>query len=631
MVNFKDVKIMFMPSGAWGLVPRGSTVMEAIGHLGQSFNTPCGGRGVCGKCKIKLLTGDFSEAGISSGMTALSLPTSDENRFLTSEDRLSGVRLACKARLMQDAVVELLPVDTSEPEVVTREITEVTTELKPAVKVYHLENCRIDPAEPPQSMIMLVQQELTARFGLPVLYFDTPVLGALPGCLAAGDFYVLVWNDREVIGTRTDGAFLGAAIDIGTTTVALYLCDLATGEILKSAAELNPQCKHGSDIITRIAYQHNDAAKLALLQAGAVEAVNKLLEDTCAIVGKTPADVADVVVVGNTIMQHILLKMPPDSMAIAPFVPVVAEPLEIKARDIGFQVNQSAYVLCLPSLAAYVGSDVVADVLALKDHLREMESCLVLDIGTGGKIMLKSGNRMLAAACATGPALEGRTSCGSRPTNGAIGHVVIDPASHNVRVRLIGADAWHTPADDHPVEVAGLCGSGLIDVVSQLYHAGLVDANGKFSASVSTLRLQGVGSQRRFVLFNAAENTLNQEISVTQSDVLAVLAAKGAFYGGCQLLLKKAGLEQTENVLLVGAYGAQIDTFSAYELGMFPQVEPDHVEFTGHSAGYGAVLALLNEDERRMAIDVARSIECVEFSLDASYKAAAEAGRGFNN
>lgn len=631
MVNFKDVKIMFMPDGAWGLVPRGSTVMEAVSLLGQSFNTPCGGRGVCGKCKIKLLTGDFAEAGISSGMTALSLPTPDENRFLTAEDRLSGVRLACKARLMQDAVVELLPVDNTEPEVVSYEITGVDTELKPAVKIYHLGNCRIDPAEPPQSMITLVQQELTARFGLPVLYFDTPVLGALPACLTTGDFYVLVWNDREVIGARTDAAFLGAAIDIGTTTVALYLCNLASGEILKSAAELNPQVKHGSDIITRIAYQHNDPVKLALLQANAAEAVNKLLEDTCAAMGFKPTDVADVVVVGNTIMQHFLLKMPPDSMAIAPFVPVVAEPLDIKARDLGFQVNPSAYVLCLPSLAAYVGSDVVADVLALKDHLREMESCLLLDIGTGGKIVLKSGNRMLAAACATGPALEGRTSCGSRPTSGAIGHVVIDPATLNVRVRLIGASAWHTPSGEQPVEVCGLCGSGLIDVVSQLYHAGLLEPSGKFVDDQVSPRLQGIGSQRRFVLFSATENILNQEISVTQSDVLAVLAAKGAFYGGCQLLLQKAGLARAQHVLLVGAYGAQIDTFSAYELGMFPQVEPDQVEFTGHSAGYGALLALFNEDERRMAIEVARTIECVEFSLDTSYKVAAEAGRGFNN
>lgn len=630
MVNPKDVKVMFMPEGTMALVPRGITIMEASHMLGLKISAPCGGRGACGKCRIKLLSGEFAESGISSNITALSPSTADEMRFLSNTERVSGIRLACQARLMHDAVLEIMAVSESEPEVVSREITAVDTELRPAVKAYQLTNCRIDKDNPPYSLLSLVQDELTARYDMPQLYFDTPALSKLSRCVAEGDFYAIVWNEREVLDLRPSGKLLGVAVDVGTTLLGAYLCDLSTGKIIKSKSAANPQVKHGADIVSRISYQYGELDKLLELQHEILSAVNTMVLDLCVENGHNLDDVLDIVVVGNPVMLHLFFGVAPDTIGVPPFVPAISECLDLKTRDVGLKINPAAYVQCLPGLAGFVGADVVADVLALKDNLKTKDTCLLLDIGANGEIVLKHGQRFLTAACATGPALDGGgVSCGVKPQTGAVEHVVIDPYTLSIRVKLIGQEKWLRPGEGDAPEVAGLCGTGIIDIVSQLYKAGFLEANGRFAAQMESDRLTGAGDERRFVLFRAGENAKGAEISITQNDVRAVQSAKGALYGCCKLLMKKSGLEQVDGVLLAGAFGIHMDALSAFDLGLFPAVRPSDVEFTGNSAGYGALLALLNMDERNTALELSRIMEYFDLADEPEYNAIFSASLAF--
>lgn len=630
MVNPKDVKVMFMPEGTLALVPRGITIMEASHMLGLKISAPCGGRGACGKCRVKLLSGEYAEAGISSNITALSPSTADEMRFLSNTERVGGIRLACQARLMHDAVLEIMAVSESEPEIVSKAITRVDKELKPAVKAYQLTNCRVDKDNPPYSLLTMVQDELTARYDLPQLYFDTPALTKLSQCVAGGDFYVLVWNDREVLDLRPSDTLLGVAVDVGTTMLGVYLCDLSTGGVIKSKSGLNPQASHGADVVSRISYQYSEPEKLKELRDEVITAVNAMVLEACTESGHTVDDVVDMVVVGNPVMTHLFFGVAPDTIGVPPFVPAISECLDLKTRDVGLSINPASYVQCLPGLAGFVGADLVADVLALRDALQTKDTCLLLDIGANGEIVLKHGQHYLTAACATGPALDGGgISCGMKPLAGAVEHVVIDPYTLSIRVKLIGQEKWLRPGEGDVPEVLGLCGTGILDIVSQLYKAGFIEPNGRFVAQIDSDRMAGSGDERRFVLFKAAENARGAEICITQNDVRAVQAAKGALYGGCRLLMKKSGLEQVDGVLLAAAFGMHLDALSAFDIGLFPAQRAADVEFTGNSAGYGALLALVNVDERNMALELSRMLEYVDLADEPEYNATYAAGMAF--
>lgn len=632
MAYSKDVKVMFMPEAAMTLAPKGITVMEAAHMLGIKFSAPCGGRGACGKCRVKILTGEFTESGISSNITAFSPSTADEMRFLSNTERVSGIRLACQARLLNDAVLEIMEVAEEDPEIVSKDITRVNTALNPAVKVYPLTDCRVDKNNPPFSLLSLVQEELTARFGLPQLYFDTPALSKLTRCVANGNFNVLVWNDREVLDLRPTGALLGAAVDIGSTSVGAYLCDLTTGEVLKFKAEQNPQAAHGGDIISRISYQYGQPDKLAGLQREIINCVNGMLMDLCVATGHSLDEVADMVVVGNPVMLHLFFGVAPDTIGVPPHIPAVSEILDLKTRDVGLKINPAAYVQCLPGLTGFVGGDVVADVLALKENLKAKDTCLVLDVGANTEILLKHGQHLLTAVCATGSALNAAgLSCGAAAQNapGAVEHVFIDPYTYSIRVKLSGQDKWFRPGEGDAPEVSGFCATGIIDIVGQLYKAGFLEPNGRFVNPAEFERMVVRGEESRFILFKSNENAKGAEISVSQSDIRAVQAAKGVLYGSCRLLMQKAGLEQVDGVLLSSGAGVHMDALSAFDMGLFPAQRPVDVEFFGNSAGYGALLALLNLDERNMALELSRVMEYVELAGEENFNAVCNAGMAF--
>lgn len=620
---------MFTGRGNPVTIPRGLTVAEAARAAECNISAPCGGRGTCGKCRVKLVTGEFAAVGISSRKESLSPLTDTETRFLNRAELDNGLRLACQARLTGDVVLEIIDnaeETTGKPNV----ITPIQTEIKSAVKIYRLEDIRPDAVNPASSLQHIIQKTLTRRYNLPKLKFNLSALAKLARGAAPNDWHVWVRHGCEVLDLRAQNTLLGAAVDIGTTTIALYLCNLATGAILQTKAALNPQTRHGADVISRISYQLDHPAKLLELQTEVVSAINALMEDTCAAAGYTTDDVADMAVVGNTVMLHLLFGIAPDSIGVRPFMPVFTEIHDIKARDLGIKINQAAYVQCLPSLAGYVGADVIAGVAALEEHFNAHGNVMLLDIGTNGEIVLKNGPNLWSAACATGPALEGaELACGIRAVTGAVEHVKIDPGTFALGVKLIGNESWICPNADRPVNVTGICGSGIIDLISELYQAGLVEAGGRFTKQPVTPRLEFRAEGSRFVLFAADENASGREIYVSQADIRAVQAAKGALYAGCRLLLQKAGLKYADKVLLAGAFGQHINVSSAFNIGLFPALNPVCVEFAGNSAGSGAVLTLLNADISKTALNLAQKIQYVELSEEPEFNAAFTAGMAF--
>lgn len=602
------INITLLPQGLTLAAPRGVTVLEALRTHGLTIAAPCGGNGPCGKCRVRLSAQTSAAAGLS--------PLSDaEAACLPEAQCIDGIRLACQAQVLADVALELLPV-ADESTAVSKAITSVDAVLEPAVRLCPF-TCG---PEDGSARLDRCEQHLYDHYDLPELTFDLAAVRQISQITAG---YAAVWQNREVLAIRRDNVLLGAALDIGTTSLAVYLCDLTSGTILQSLSELNPQAAYGADVLSRISYQQEHPERLGELNRAVITALNDMLNQACQKAGHTAQDILDVTVACNPTMLHLFLGVSPNSIGVRPFAPVIGGALDIKARELGLAVNAAAYVHCLPGLLGFVGSDVIADVVALREKFAVLQSCLLLDIGTNGEIVLKHKHGWLAAACATGPALEGaQISCGTRAVSGAVEHVRIAPDTLAISVKLVGYPDWVTPGVGSPLPVAGICGSGVIDLVSRLYKAGLLEQSGRFAKQADTARLVlADDGTPRFVLYTAAENAAGREISLTQADVRAVQAAKGALAAGCRLLMQKAGLERVDAVLVAGAFGQHIDVHSACDIGLFPTDCID-VEFTGNSAGYGALLTLLDVNVRREAQRIAQAIEYVELAEEPGFNAA---------
>jgi uncharacterized 2Fe-2S/4Fe-4S cluster protein (DUF4445 family) len=417
-------------------------------------------------------------------------------------------------------------------------------------------------------------------------------------------------REAEVIGVLpADRRPLGLAIDLGTTKIAAYLVDLPSGRTLASSGIMNPQISYGEDVIARITLAIRDEESAALLQTSAANALNALAEGLCAEVGADPAEIVDSVVVGNTAMHHLLLGLPVRQLALAPYVAAVSTPLDLKARDLGLRFAPGGNVHFLPNIAAYVGGDHVAMLLAT-DTDRSHGPALAIDIGTNSEICLARNGNLASCSCASGPAFEGaHIRHGMRAAAGAIEHL-----------RLKGeAVEYQTVGGVPPV---GICGSGLLDAAAELVRAGVVNRHGRMG---SHPRVREVDGEREFVLLTEAERAgaagyepseSRGAISLTQRDVRQLQLAKGALRTGIELLLQNqaVGLEEIESVVIAGAFGTYIDVGSAVEIGMLPDLPLGRFHQVGNAAGMGAKRALISRTERRRAADLAERVEYLELA-----------------
>jgi uncharacterized 2Fe-2S/4Fe-4S cluster protein (DUF4445 family) len=627
----REAIVVFQPSGRHGHVPLGITILEAARRIGADIEGLCGERQVCGKCKVRIETGVSEPLAVASAPRHAGPWHPVEDERIDAGEKAAGMRLACVATVQGDLLVHVPEASRAGRPVAGKAARPMAINCDPAVRSYPVTVSEATLADPAADWERL-GRALAAVHGLNGLSVDLYALRALPAAVrgAAGQVTVTVWQGREVVGIRagTVAAAFGLAVDLGTTTVAGYLCDLATAEVVATAAILNPQVTFGEDVLSRIAYANSHPDGLQRINRALVDGLNRLIAQVAAAAGAargaavTPEDIDDLALCGNTAMQHILLQTDPRALGEIPFTPVNHRSLDIKARDLGLRINPSAYLFVLPAPAAFVGGDNVGVVLAEAPHKKDRLQ-LIIDIGTNGEIVLGNREKLISTSCATGPALEGaQIQDGMRAAPGAIERVRIDPAGGTVDYKVVGRDAWRSGSRPADMQVRGICGSGVIDAVAELYRSGIVTKSGAFASPPRSERQRATArtGMQEFVLAWAGETGIGRDVVITQKDIRQIQLAKAAVYTGCKFLLRRFKVERPDEIKIAGAFGAHLDRTLALVLGLFPDCPVDCVDVVGNAAGDGCRAALLDRKKREEADRIARQVEYVELTLEPDFQ-----------
>ena len=556
----KKHKVIFQPSGRRGNVEDGKTLLEAAQSLGVDIEGLCGNKKVCGKCKVRIEEGYFEKDNIESGMSHLSPIIDDEKKHIKPEDG-PGIRLACTAEILGDVKVFVPERSRAGKQVVRKAAKELSIALDPAVRKYN-----IDLVAPKLHDMTTGDNERVLKFleedyGLKELVFDYTVLKDLQDILRKGNWKatVTVWMAREIIKVEPgfEDACYGLAVDIGTTTCVGYLTDLNTGKVVNTESMMNPQVPYGEDVMSRITYAMTNDEGLETMHRAIIDGLNEIIEKVVSGINEDAPDpgfvIDDLTIVFNTAMHHIFLDLNPVYIGRSPFIPAVQNSMDIKARDIGLKINQAAYIHVLPIEAGFVGADNVG-VLIAEEQYNQNEMVLVIDIGTNGELLLGNRDKVCSTSCATGPAFEGaQIKFGMRAAPGAIEVVQIDTETKEPKYKVIGKTEWHT--DIEKVDTKGICGSGIIEVVAEMFKAGIIDKSGRFAKELETPRARnGADGKPEYVLAWAKETSINVDITITQGDVRALQLAKGALYAGAKLMMKRLGISTLDRVVLAGAF-----------------------------------------------------------------------------
>ncbi len=571
------------------------------------------------------MDGEFAKHAIRSRPENLSPFNEIEARYSERRRILEkNHRLSCQATVQGDLVIDVPPESQMHRQVVRKEAELRDIELHPTTRLFHVE---VRPASLHEagSDLQRLCEALAGEWNLADLNCDPAILPGLQGVLRQGDWRVTaaVRNQADIVavwpGFRP--GVHGVAIDIGSTTIAAHLADLITGTVVATGGIMNPQIRFGEDLMSRVSYvmMHPEGA-VELTQA-VREGVNNLIREVCGLGATDPADVVELTVVGNPIMHHLFLGIDPVELGGAPFALAAAGALDVKARDIGIEVHPAAIVHVLPCIAGHVGADAAGMVLAEEPHLLD-EISLVVDVGTNAEVVLGNRDRLLACSSPTGPAFEGaQISAGQRATAGAIERVRIDPENFEPRFSVIGSEFWSDDPEfteaTRESGITGICGSGIIEVIAEMYLAGIINEDGVIDGSLAARSERIVADGRTFsyLLHDGP-----QRILVTQNDVRQVQLAKAALYAGICLLRDRAGFERIDRIRLAGAFGSHIDPKYAMVLGLIPDCDLDQVGSAGNAAGMGALIALLNESSRKEIEAVIGRIEKVETAVEPKFQ-----------
>lgn len=673
--NVATHRVVFQPSGRQGEVPHGANLLDAARALGVEIEAICSGKQTCGKCQIVVEEGSYPKYGITSAAVHLTAPDGREGAYFNQHPRLPGRRLACACEVVGDAVIFVPEESQARKQVIRKAATERAINVDPAVKLYYVE------IEAPTLEHQLgdwdrLAAELAARFGLSDLRIDPVLLPGLQKTLRAEDWKatVTVWQDREVIRVQPGYVeeIFGLAVDIGTTTVAMHLCDLRTGAVVATVSQMNPQVAYGEDLMSRVSYADNNPDGLAVMHDAIIRALNDLTAEAAAEAGIASEAITDITLVGNSVMHHILLGIPPRELGQSPFGPAISDAVDIKARDLGLRLAPGAQAHVLPLEAGHVGADNVAVILAEAPHQAPADEIwLIVDVGTNGEIVLGNCDALYSASSPTGPAFEGaQIRHGMRAAPGAIERVRIDPRTLEVNFRVIGRDAWSADwerredpegSETHaehasgvepavrpvlseeerraadaerrrrkreallgqgPILATGICGSGIIEAIAELFMVGALTPDGRFAPEVDSPRLTWQGRKAEFVLAWPHETSTGRAITVTSDDVRNIQLAKAALYSGARLLMERVGVTRVDRILLAGAFGSYIDPKHAMVLGMIPDCDLSRVAAVGNSAGDGARIALLDRSQREEARRLARWTNYIGIALEPRFQEA---------
>jgi uncharacterized 2Fe-2S/4Fe-4S cluster protein (DUF4445 family) len=594
----KALKIRFEDYNVEGEFEEGVTVLEASRRLGVDLESICGGKGICGKCKVHVV----------SSMEPIPRVSPAEERLLSRDELDRGVRLACLLRPRGSLVVRVPLWSRRRVQRLQVEGLEVRVPLKPLTRKVLLE---IPPAsledQEPDDDRLLRELERQGYKGVKVSPY---ALGRLPDSLREGDWRVtaVLFNGEvvEVEPGDTRRELYGAAVDLGSTKIAYYLVDLATGKLVHVESMVNPQREYGEDIMTRMTYTNRGRRELSRLHRAAVEALNELTRRACKAAGIGLNRVYEMVVVGNTVMHHFLHGFTTRYLSLSPYVQAARRPITVDAGRLGVRINPGGKLHTLPTIRSFVGADNVAVCLSAGIFEAE-EPTLILDIGTNTEIDFGSGEHgVYATSTPSGPAFEGwATKWGMTASEGAIERASINPYTYEVSYRTIG--------DETP---RGICGSGFIDLLAELVKCGLIGPRPGFAASRDAERLRRGEKGMEFVVAWADETGVGEDIVVTQEDINELVKAKAAIHAAITLLLDHVGVEESriERLLLAGAFGSYMDAENAQTIGLLPELDLEKVIPIGNAAGTGARIALLNEDERAKAEEISRKVRFIELA-----------------
>ncbi len=609
-------RLVLLPSGRQGEVGHGVILLEAARQLGVELEAICGGRQACGRCLVAPEYGQFLKHGITSEAAHLTPPGADEIAYGAAHGwQTDRLRMACAARIIGDLVLNIPDESLARKQVVRKEAGDLAIEIDPAVRLAYVEVS--EPALGGASDDRRLRAALAEQCGLPDAALDLPLLRELQAALRMGKFAVTatVWDERAVIRLEpgyVDGVY-GLAFDVGTTTVVCHLCDLRTGALLATTSAMNPQVRYGEDVMSRVSYAREPGG-LARLNHAIVHTLNDLAVEAAHQAQIAPASITDCVLVGNTIMHHLLLGIDPVELGQVPFTLATDRPLDVSGRDLGLKaLHPGARAHLLPPIAGYVGADATAVLLA-QYPLLDDQVTLIVDVGTNAEILLAAHGRLLATSSPTGPAFEGaQIAHGQRAAQGAIERFRLDAETGESRYRVVGDPRWSDAlAAGESLSPTGICGSGIIEIIAELFQGGLIAASGRFPATVQHPRARAVGSSAEYIVASAQEAASGRDIVLTQQDIRSIQLAKAALYAGARLLMDHVGVTRLDRVHLAGAFGSYIDPLHALMIGLIPDCDLDRIRAIGNAAGDGARLALLNRGQRRLAAELARRVEFVE-------------------
>jgi uncharacterized 2Fe-2S/4Fe-4S cluster protein (DUF4445 family) len=621
-------QLVLMPSGRRGRVEVGANLLEAARTLGVEIESICGGRQTCGKCQVVVETGRFAKHGIESSEAHLS-PAGEVERQYCEAHGIQGRRLACAAQVTGDVLISVPEESQAHKQIIAKAATDRAIQIDPAVRQVYVEvkPARIDDSRGDWQRL---QDALSEQWHLTDLKIEMQPLRGLQRALRKGEWAttVTLWQDHLV--QRIEPGYAegihGLAVDVGTTTVVAHLCDLRTGAVLATESMMNPQVRYGEDLMSRVSYGMSEPQGVERMHRAIVRAVNELAEKAAHSAALEPAAILDAVLVGNTVMHHLLLGIDPVELGGTPFALATSESVDLPARDLGFEFHPSAQVHILPCIAGHVGADHVAVLLAEAPHEQDRQ-LLVIDVGTNAEMSLGGRGKVLCASSPTGPAFEGaQITHGQRAAPGAIERVRVDPVSLEPRYRVIGHGEWidgdSTAGLPASAKATGICGSGMIEVVAELFLAGVLRADGRFdeAAAERSSRVRFEGRSGEYLLAEAAHSAGGAPIVVTQGDVRAIQLAKAALYAGVKLLMQHQGVTRVDGIRLAGAFGSTIDPRHAMILGMIPDCPLEDVQAVGNAAGDGARMALLNIGQRAEAARLARWVRHVQTATEPAFQ-----------
>jgi uncharacterized 2Fe-2S/4Fe-4S cluster protein (DUF4445 family) len=624
-VTDTDALVVFLPAGKRGRFPLGTPLLQAARELGVDIDSVCGGRGICGRCQVVVAEGEFAKHGVRSGESSVTAPAEVEARSTRRKVLKAGQRLSCQAKVCSDVVVDVPPSSQVHRQVVRKAAEVREIDLNPLVRLHYVEVREPDMHDPSGDLRRL-SEALEREWQLTGLGIELSVLRELQATLRAGEWKVTaaVQAGSQIIGLWPGfhERALGMAVDVGSTTIAAHLCDLATGEVVASSGMMNPQIRFGEDLMSRVSYAMMNPGGAEQMTLAVRAALSELARDVAGEAGAVPQDILALTLVGNPIMHHLVLGLDPTELGGAPFALATDQAIEQPAAALGIEVHPNARVYVLPCIAGHVGADTAGMILAERPDLGDPVTLLV-DVGTNAEIVLGNRARLLACSSPTGPAFEGaQISCGQRAAPGAIERVRIDPVTLEPRFKVIGCDLW---SDDpgfaeatKSTGVTGICGSGIIEVIAEMYLSGVINQDGVVDGSFAARsdRIEPADRTFSYVLHRGAVT-----LAITQTDVRAIQLAKAALYAGVRLLMEELGIERVDRIRLAGAFGAHIDTKYAMVLGMIPDCDLAQVASAGNAAGTGARIALLDAHSRATIEQLVRRVEKIETAIEPRFQA----------